>query len=598
MCAIKVTPLSGAQDESPPCYLLQIDDFGILLDCGWDEHFNMDFIETVKKHLHQIDAVLLSYPDPVHLGALPYLVGKVGLDCPIYATFPVYQMGQMFMYDVYQSRENSQEPEIFTLDDVDAAFEKIQHLAYSQSVGLKGQGQGLVINPLPAGHMLGGTIWKIVKDGVEEVVYMVDYNHQKDRHLNGCTLDSINRPHLLITDAYNADYRHIKRSLREEHLVAHITKTMRNDGNVLICTDTAGRVLDLAQLLDQTWRQESGLRAYSLALINNFSYNTVHFAKTQLEWMSDEIVRAFEDSLNNPFKLRHVRLCHNLADLAKVPEPKVVLASGPDLECGCSRDLFIRWCTNPKNTVVLTNRTSPGTLARFLIDNPGKQQISLQVCQHISSKRTFNVQANVIFIDFEGRSDGESMKKIILQIRPQMLVLIRGNAASTEKLAKFCRSNLKDIQRVYTPHVHQVTDATTESHIYQVKLQDSVVSALNFAKAQETELTWIDAVIHNPVKRDHAGNIVTDNQVPVLKAKPESQSKRRTAVYINEPKLLHFKRVLQNKGIQVKFTGGALICNNNVTVRRNEAGGLVLEGCPSDDYNVVRDLLYAQYAIV
>ena len=50
----------------------------------------------------QVDAVLLTYPDPLHLGALPYLVGKSGMTCRIYATIPVYKMGQMFMYDLYQ----------------------------------------------------------------------------------------------------------------------------------------------------------------------------------------------------------------------------------------------------------------------------------------------------------------------------------------------------------------------------------------------------------------------------------------------------------------------------------------------------------------
>lgn len=54
------------------------------------------------RHVHQIDAVLLSHPDPLHLGALPYAVGKLGLNCAIYATIPVYKMGQMFMYDLYQ----------------------------------------------------------------------------------------------------------------------------------------------------------------------------------------------------------------------------------------------------------------------------------------------------------------------------------------------------------------------------------------------------------------------------------------------------------------------------------------------------------------
>ena len=55
-----------------------------------------------SRHVHQIDAMLLTYPDHLHLGALPYIVGKCGLTCPIYATIPVYKMGQMFMYDLYQ----------------------------------------------------------------------------------------------------------------------------------------------------------------------------------------------------------------------------------------------------------------------------------------------------------------------------------------------------------------------------------------------------------------------------------------------------------------------------------------------------------------
>lgn len=56
------------------------------------------------RYVHQVDAVLLSHPDPIHLGALPYAVGKLGLNCTIYATIPVYKMGQMFMYDLYQVR--------------------------------------------------------------------------------------------------------------------------------------------------------------------------------------------------------------------------------------------------------------------------------------------------------------------------------------------------------------------------------------------------------------------------------------------------------------------------------------------------------------
>lgn len=47
--------------------------------------------------------------------------------------------------------------------------------------------------------------------------------------------------------------------------------------------DTAGRVLELIHMLDQLWRnKESGLIAYSLAILNNVSYNVVEFAKSQV----------------------------------------------------------------------------------------------------------------------------------------------------------------------------------------------------------------------------------------------------------------------------------------------------------------------------
>ena len=46
---IKLTAISGAKDESPPCYLLQVDELKILLDCGWDENFDPDFIKELKR---------------------------------------------------------------------------------------------------------------------------------------------------------------------------------------------------------------------------------------------------------------------------------------------------------------------------------------------------------------------------------------------------------------------------------------------------------------------------------------------------------------------------------------------------------------------
>ncbi len=56
--------------------------------------------------------------------------------------------------------------------------------------------------------MLGGTIWKLVKDETS-IIYAVDFNSKKSRHLNGATFDACIRPRLLLIDVSNALYTHV-----------------------------------------------------------------------------------------------------------------------------------------------------------------------------------------------------------------------------------------------------------------------------------------------------------------------------------------------------------------------------------------------------
>lgn len=751
---IRMTPLSGGGDESPHCYLLEVDGFNFLLDCGWDEKFDMEFIAKLKKVVPSIDALLLSYPDCPHLGALPYAVGKLGLSCPIYATVPVYKMGQMFLYDVYQARHNIEEFSLFTLDEVDASFEKITQLKYNQSVQLKGKGQGLTITPLPAGHMLGGTIWRIVKDGEEDIVYAVDYNHKKERHLNGCDIEKISRPSLLITDAFNATYSQQRRRLRDEQLMTNILTTLRGSGNVLVCVDTAGRVLELAHMVDQLWsNKDSGLLAYSLALLNNVAFNVVEFAKSQIDWMSEKLMNMMRDQRNNPFQFRHLKLCHSMAEVNKVPAPKVVLASMPDMECGFARELFLQWCSNPKNSVILTSRSSPGTLGRDLVVNGGDRVIPLEVrrrikltgleleefrlkekekekknisslveaaldeesdsdtemevvinkvgdkavkvkhdivmkpesakkqsgffksnksrfpmypchedkikyddygeiirpedfmmdtaepvnnldshVQHhqeeqqeeevadreevptkcVSSTQNFHVKCSVQFIDFEGRTDGESIAKLLAQLRPRRAILVRGSKSSLDSLKEFCSEVVEGENNIFVPKNGEVVDATTERFIYQVRLRDSLFSTLKFSKAKDAQLAWLDGVVKmtddertdlKPVAEDEQEEeaaVKAKPVIPMLNSLPEEAVQGHSTNFVNELKLSDFKLVLTRNGIPSEFQMGNLMCGNSSTVqlKRHESGRVMMEGCVSEEYYQIRELLYQQYAIV
>ncbi|KRY16231.1 Cleavage and polyadenylation specificity factor subunit 2 [Trichinella patagoniensis] len=767
---IRFEALSGVMDDSPPCYVLEVGEFHFMLDCGWDSSFNMDFIERAQKWAPRIDAVLLSYPDIAHIGALPYLVGKCGLSCPIYATVPVYRMGQMFLYDWYQSFQNYEDFQIFSLDDVDQVFDKVLQVKYNQQVSMKGRGHGLQIVPLPAGHMIGGTIWRITKMGEEEIVYAVDFNHKKERHLNGCLLESIARPNLLITDAYMCGTALLRRKFRDEALLSTILKTLRSGGNVLIVVDTAGRVLELVQLLDQLWHNaEAGLLLYSLIFMNSVAFNVVEFAKSQVEWMSERMLRMFEEGRNNPFQFRHAQLCHSLAELTRLRSPKVVLASQPDLDSGFSRELFLDWCIDAKNCIILTSRARIGSLCSKLIEmasSPeriGTKQITVQVKRRVRLEgheldefrvkkreqeqqatklrleqhrrrsrvdvvslededsdeeekksdatanefpydisytaqgpdywynraesyrrfpkyphfekrikfddygevihaksylqletkvrmvdlmrdrmgedqengvatpgevhdiptkciqfvQTVEVFAQLEFIDFEGRTDVDSLKKILQMSKPKQIILVHGMAEQTEKLANYCRKSLNMAEdKVFTPRLGDLVDATIESHMYQLKLTDALLNSLKFVHVKDVEIAWVNGLIkHNCSEEEtedqkiaamdvddekNAENAVDigSDDIPYLDLLPSSEIPSHDAVFVGDPKLSDLKQALMLDGFQAEFSHGVLVVNNVLSIRKRADGQLHVEGIVCKDYYAIRDVIYKQYAII
>ena len=52
----------------------QIDELILLLDCGWDDAFDLELLRPLKNVIGHVHGVLITHPDPAHLGALPYLV--------------------------------------------------------------------------------------------------------------------------------------------------------------------------------------------------------------------------------------------------------------------------------------------------------------------------------------------------------------------------------------------------------------------------------------------------------------------------------------------------------------------------------------------
>ncbi|KIK43361.1 hypothetical protein CY34DRAFT_803861 [Suillus luteus UH-Slu-Lm8-n1] len=456
---ITFTPLSGAARSSrtvPLAYLLQVDDIRILLDCGSPD-WNPENIETqsesgdgvtypwqeycdiVRKYAPEIDLVLLSHGDLAHSGLYAYAYCHWDLRAPCYTTLPVQAMARIAtMEDVEGIRDEQEvdveeeetnesvaadgaesseprspkvknEPKKFvaTVQEVHEAFDAVNTLRYSQPTHLQGKCQGLTITPFAAGHTLGGTIWKIRSPSAGTIVYAVNLNHMRERHIDGTVLyrpaaggvfEPLARPDLFITDADRVNVVTSRRKDRDAALIDAISATLSSRSSLLLPCDSSTRLLELLVLLDQHWKYADF--RFPICLLSRNGREMLTFVRSMMEWLGGTVSKEdvgvdgsgrtggtrrrrgdddADDEALGAFALRFKFLeffpsPQSLLQTYSSKEPKLILAVPASLSHGPSRLLFSDFAAVPDNVVLLTSRGEEDTLGRILFDKWNNSQ--------------------------------------------------------------------------------------------------------------------------------------------------------------------------------------------------------------------------------
>uniref|UniRef100_A0A0E0CG54 Cleavage and polyadenylation specificity factor subunit 2 n=1 Tax=Oryza meridionalis TaxID=40149 RepID=A0A0E0CG54_9ORYZ len=484
-----------------------------------------------------IDAVLLSHTDIMHLGALPYAMKHLGLSAPVYATEP-----QVSDFD------------LFTLDDIDAAFQNVVRLKYSQNHLLNDKGEGIVIAPHVAGHDLGGTVRKITKDG-EDVVYAVDFNQRKERHLNGTALGSFVRPAVLITDAYNALNNHVYKRQQDQDFIGTTLDILNKEEEKKASFGPNAKASDPMVIDASTSRKPSNSGS-------KFGGNV------------DILIDGF------------------------VPPSSSVAPMFPFFENTSEWDDFGE-VINPEDYLMkqeeMYNTLMPGAgdgMDNMLDEGSARLLLDSTPSKVISNEMTVQVKCSLAYMDFEGRSDGRSVKSVIAHVAPLKLVLVHGSAEATEHLKMHC-SKSSDLH-VYAPQIEETIDVTSDLCSYKVQLSEKLMSNVISKKLGEHEIAWVDAEVGK-----------ADDKLTLLP--PSSTPAAHKSVLVGDLKLADFKQFLANKGLQVEFAGGALRCGEYITLRKiGDAGQkgstgsqqIVIEGPLCEDYYKIRELLYSQFYLL
>ncbi|RKO87450.1 beta-lactamase-like protein [Blyttiomyces helicus] len=222
------------------------------------------------------------------------------------------------------------------------------------------------------------------------------------------------------------------------------------------------------------------------------------------------------------------------------------------------------------------------------------------------------VPSKVMYIDFEGRADGRSIKNILHEVNPRKLILIHGSEESTQDLANYCLQSENFTSEVFCPAVGECINVSAATNIYQVKLTDSLVSSLSMAHIDDYELAYVSGVIRDPsCAAPPSASSTTPStlptapraapalsNLPILDILPLDRQAAHQPVIVGDLKLFEFRRLLTAEGFVSEFVKGALVVDGGVVVRRRDKGRVEIEGPIGKTYYGVRKLLYEQHAVL
>lgn len=182
---VRVKFLGGAQSVTGSRYLIEVDNFKFLFDCGlfqglkelrlrnWDEFP----IDPAK-----IDCVVISHAHIDHTGYLPKLV-KEGFGGPVYCTHPTADLIEILLLDSAKlqeeeakyakrkgySRHENPEP-LYTEKDAKAVFPLVKSFKYNEKIKIHDR---VEIVYRDAGHLLGSAITEVFIQGDRELKKIV-----------------------------------------------------------------------------------------------------------------------------------------------------------------------------------------------------------------------------------------------------------------------------------------------------------------------------------------------------------------------------------------------------------------------------------------
>ncbi|OGZ67156.1 MAG: hypothetical protein A3C58_02370 [Candidatus Staskawiczbacteria bacterium RIFCSPHIGHO2_02_FULL_34_10] len=385
---MKITFFGAAQTVTGSKYLLEVNGFNLLLDCGMHQG-KRDIANQLNKKFpfeaNKIDAVILSHAHADHCGMLPVLV-REGFKGKVYCTAATTDIAKFILEDSANIQEQDalyynkhlKEGEvkikpIYTKQDVKKTYGHFEPVSYFR---LSNQWTQLASNIrfkfYDAGHILGSaiTLLEITENGQKKnLIFTGDLG----RHFLPILRDpefAKENAETLIMEATYGNKIHKPVADLEGELKTIINEAVKNNSKIMVPAFSLGRTQELLYVLHKLLN-EKAIPALPIYIDSPLAQKITRVFNTYTSDFDEEFWEDFGEKGEKAFLFNNLIAVSSVKESQSInnkPGPFMVIAGSGMCEGGRILHHLKNNIEDANNVILITGYQGENTLGRKIIE--------------------------------------------------------------------------------------------------------------------------------------------------------------------------------------------------------------------------------------
>ncbi|MDZ7625396.1 MAG: MBL fold metallo-hydrolase [Ignavibacteriaceae bacterium] len=419
---IEFLPLGGAGEIGANCYYLNINNIGIVLDCGM--HPQKTGLNSLPKFElledKPTDYVLISHAHQDHLNALPFLIKKFP-HLKIITTPQTRAVAELTLHNaisILKRQVDESEFEIYSRNEVDLLIKSINYKSCNEKFVLSSlnSAQEIEAEFFDAGHIIGSAGILLRANG-QKIFFTGDINLSSQTILPGANLPSEKIDVLITETTYGAtDSSGLNNWEKEvERFSSSINKVINNGGSVLIPVFALGK---LQEMLATIWLQMLRNKITSVDIYTGGIGNKINRIYDYNRYV---VNRNEKELVISDIPQKNLNELKDFDELFKFPS--IVLASsGMMVESTNSFMLAKRWLHKKDSAIFTVGYMDPSTPGNIVAKSKRGDKIQLT-----ERDRKVEVKCEIKNFRFSAHSKREELVSLVKILDPDKVILIHGD---------------------------------------------------------------------------------------------------------------------------------------------------------------------------